>query len=515
MPTAAPVADRVFTDGEVHTLADPDVTAEAVAVRDGEIISVDSISTIDSLIAPRTDVIDLDGCILLPGFIDANFYSETLGQYLLYADLRDTAGPEECIERLKDAADTDREWIIGRGFDESSWAESRYLDRADLNRVSEDRPVVALREDGHVAAVNDVMLERHREEFPDSHVVTEGGEPTGVLLEDAAVRIIELIDPGLDDMRELVVSVQEHVHQYGVTGVHDMVRDSHAPQVYRELDLEDQLALRVRLNYWYDHYDAISETGLRTNYGSEFVQLGAVKFTIDGSLGGRTAKLTEPYADDGATGEWVMEPEIFADWVDRVDAAGFQVCCHAIGDAGIEAVLSTYEEAAADVGDLRHRIEHVEMASDEQIERIGEAGIVASMQPNFLKWARSDGLYDERIGTDRRERTNRYPALRDAGAPIAFGSDVMPLDPLYGVHETVNAPVVAQQLSVTEALRAYTHGSAYAGFDEDRLGTVEIGKKADFAILDRSPWDVPDAIDSIDVVMTVVDGEIVYDGRYE
>ncbi|MDY6817113.1 MAG: amidohydrolase [Halobacteriales archaeon] len=513
MPTAASVADRVFTNGEVHTLCDPDETAEAVAVRDGEIIAVESAATVDALIAPRTDVIDLDGRVLLPGFIDANFYSETLGQYLLYADLRDTDGPEECIERLKAASDPDREWIIGRGFDESTWDDARYLDRTDLNRVSEDRPVVALREDGHVAAVNDVMLERHREEFPDSHVVTEGGDPTGVLLEEAAVRVIELIDPDLDTMRELILAVQEYVHQYGVTGVHDMVRDSHAPQVYRELDLDDRLALRVRLNYWYNHYDAITETGLRTNHGSEFVQFGAVKFTIDGSLGGRTAKLTEPYSDGEGTGEWVMAPETFADWVARVAEADFQVCCHAIGDAGIEAVLSAYEQPAADASELRHRIEHVEMASDDQIDRIAQAGVVASMQPNFLKWAQPQGLYQDRIGTDRRERTNRYPAFRDAGARIAFGSDIMPLDPLYGVHRTVNAPVAAQQLSVTEALRAYTLGSAHAGFDEDRLGTVEIGKEADFAVLDRSPWEHDDAIDAIDVVMTVVDGDVVYDDR--
>jgi predicted amidohydrolase YtcJ len=160
---------------------------------------------------------------------------------------------------------------------------------------------------------------------------------------------------------------------------------------------------------------------------------------------------------------------------------------------------------------MRHRVEHVELASEEAIERFGDLGVVASVQPNFLKWAKDGGLYESRLGA-RRFETNRYALLNGAGAPLAFGSDCMPLDPLEGVDHAVNTEVDAQRLSVTEALRAYTLGAAYAGFDEGRLGTVETGKLADFTVLEESPWET-DAIRDIDVAMTVVDGAVVYDGR--
>ena len=185
---------------------------------------------------------------------------------------------------------------------------------------------------------------------------------------------------------------------------------------------------------------------------------------------------------------------------------------HAIGDAAIEETISALE-ATEDPGAARHRIEHVELATDEQLERMAEAGIVASMQPNFHRWAGEGGLYDDRLGDERRRRSNRLRRVLEAGVPLAFGSDCMPLDPLLGVHHAVNAPTDAQRLSVTEALRAYTLGAAYAGFDEDRLGTVEVGKRADLVVLEDSPWDRPDRIDEIDVAATIVDGEVVFDGR--
>jgi predicted amidohydrolase YtcJ len=281
--------------------------------------------------------------------------------------------------------------------------------------------------------------------------------------------------------------------------------------VYRDLDLAGELTLRVRLNYWSDHREALRETGLATNHGSEFVRTGGVKTFTDGSLGARTAKLTEPYADAGdETGQWVVTPAELDDLTERVNDAGFQMTAHAIGDAAIDAVLDAYEQTDADPA--RHRIEHVELPSEEAVKRLADAGAVASVQPNFLKWAGEGGLYDARLGSERRTRSNPFRELLDAGVPLAFGSDCMPLDPLFGIHQTVNAPAERQRLSTTEALCAYTSGAAYAGFDEHRLGTIEPGKKADFVVLDRSPWETSEVAD-IDVAMTVVDGDIVHDAR--
>jgi predicted amidohydrolase YtcJ len=289
-----------------------------------------------------------------------------------------------------------------------------------------------------------------------------------------------------------------------------MVRRSHAPRVYRDLASDGDLTLRVRCNYWADHLDALVETGLRTNHGTGLVRVGAIKTYTDGSLGGRTARLSAPYADapDGR-GEWVVDPAAVRDLFGAAENAGFQVAAHAIGDEAVDEVVDAF---AAGDPTARHRIEHAELASDEAVDRMAEAGIVASVQPNFHRWADEEGLYADRLG-DRRTETNRLGRLHEAGVRLAFGSDCMPLDPLVGVHHAVNAPTDAQRLGVTDALRAYTLGSAYAGFDENRLGTVEPDKCADLVVLDASPWEAPRSIRDIDVTMTVVDGGVVYDGR--
>jgi predicted amidohydrolase YtcJ len=505
-------ADLVLTNAEIHTLADPDETAEALAVRDGEVLRVDSAYEIDFLDGVDTTTVDLAGRVLLPGFIDAHTHMTAVGKRLVHGDLSDADSPAEAVSVLTERADeTDREWILGYGYDESDWDESRYLDRTDLDDVSTDRPVVAFREDMHTASVNGVVLDRLGGRMPDTDVQTEDGDPTGVIVEDALEPIRAAIASDPDETRELLIAAQEHAHERGVTGVHDMVRQSHAPRVYRNLDMEDELALRVRLNYWSDHLDALRETGLATNHGSEFVRTGGIKTFTDGSFGGRTAKLTESYADaPDETGQWVVPPAELDELMEQVDDAGLQMTAHAIGDAAIDAVLDAYEQT--DAGAARHRIEHAELPAAEAIERLADSGTVASVQPNFLKWTGEDGLYDARLGTERRERSNPLRELLDAGVPLAFGSDCMPLDPLFGIHQTVNAPDERQRLSTTEALRAYTSGAAYAGFDEGRLGTVEPGKKADFVALERSPWETSDIAD-INVTLTVVDGDIVHDAR--
>lgn len=505
-------ADLILTNAEVHTLTESDESAEALAVRDGEIIRVGSAYEVGFLEGVETHTIDLDGRVLLPGFIDAHTHMVEVGKRLVHADLSEAQSAEEAVSILTEHAnETEREWILGYGYDESNWNESRYLDRHDLDGVSDERPVVAFREDMHTAGVNGVVLDRLAERMPDEYVEDENDESTGVIVEDALGPVHETIAPDADETRDLLLAAQKCAHELGITGVHDMVRQSHAPRVYRDLDLAGELELRVRVNYWSDHIDAFRETGLATNHGSEFVSTGAIKTFTDGSFGGRTAKLSEPYADGDGTGQWVVSPAELRELVEQADDSGFQLTAHAIGDVAIDEVIEAYE--ATDGKTARHRIEHAELPSESAIERLTNTGIIASAQPNFLKWAGENGLYDDRLGPERRKRSNPLRILLDSGVKLAFGSDCMPLDPLFGIHQTVNAPVERQRVSTTESLRAYTHGAAYAGFDEHRLGTIESEKKADFVVLERSPWDYSEDIENIDVAMTVVDGEIVHDTR--
>jgi len=496
-------ADLILQNGEVHTLAG-DEPYDAVAVRHGRVVRLTSDYDVDFLNGVGTDVVDLGGRVLLPGFVDAHTHMETVGQYGLHADLRGASGPGDVADRLRERAAESDGWVLGYGYDESAW-DADDIVQADLDAVIEDRPVAAIREDMHTATVNGVALEEFGDEMPDDDVLGDGR-----IVEDAVEVIYDASDPGPAETKELVRAAQREANERGVTAVHDMARNSDAPRAVRELALADELTVRVRLNYWSDHLDAVRETGLRTNHGSGMVEVGGVKTFTDGSLGGRTAKLSEPYADaPDETGTWVVDPEELHELVREADDLGLQVTAHAIGDEAIDAVLDAYE-TCADAGASRHRVEHAELASDEAIERMADLGVVASMQPNFLKWAGEESLYEDRLGTERREGSNRFRTMLDAGVPLAFGSDCMPLDPLLGVHHAVNAPAAEQQLSVTEALRAYTAGGAYAGFAEDRMGTVELGGVADFVVLDDSPWEHRESIRDIGVAATVVDGDVVY-----
>jgi hypothetical protein len=518
-------ADLVLTNGEVHTLAEPGTdgaeptpAAEAVAVRDGRIVRVGSDYEVSFLAGVETETVDLDGATLLPGFVDAHTHMTTVGRFAVHADLRGAASREAAVDRLAErAAGTDPDeqpYVLGYGYDESTWGDGRYLAREDLDAVSTDRPVIAFREDLHTASLNGVALARHRGEMADADVETAGGDPTGVVVEDALEVLFDATRADRAETRTLLEAATARAAELGVTCVHDMVRRSHAPRVYREMAADGALPVRVRLNYWTDHLDAVAEAGLTTGSGNGMVRVGAIKSYTDGSIGGRTAKLSAPYADgddgeDGPTaGRWVVDPRELADLVDRATDAGFGFAAHAIGDEAIRATLDVYE--SVDDAPAPLRIEHVEVTPDALVERLGAADAVVSMQPNFLKWARPDGLYESRLGAGRTAATNRFRDLLDAGAELAFGSDSMPMGPLFGIQQTVTAPHGSQRLGVTEALRAYTRGAAAASGD-DGHGRIEAGAPADLVALSASPWAVDrNAIADVDPVLTVVDGEVVH-----
>ncbi|WP_075938221.1 amidohydrolase family protein [Halosegnis longus] len=503
-------ADTILTDAEVHTLGDSDETYGAIAIRDGRVVRLADSYEIEFLEGAETEVIDCDGKVVLPGFVDAHTHLEMVGRHLVHADLRDVSSPEAAVDRLHERASETDGPVLGYGYDESTWDESRYLTTADLNPVTDDRPVVAFREDMHTASVNGAALTEYRSAMPDEDVQTEGGEPTGVLVEEAVGALFSAFDPGVEGTEDLLRAAQEHANALGVTGIHDMCRRSHKPRVFRDLDARDELTLRVRLNYWENHTDAVVETGLRSGYGSPMVQTGAIKTFTDGSFGGRTAKLREPYSDDESTdGQWVVDPEELEGMVAAAVEADLQFTAHAIGDAAVAETLDVL--AAHDSDRLRHRIEHAELLTDDLVERFAETGVVASVQPNFLKWARDGGLYESRLGA-RRSEVMPFRELLDAGVPLAFGSDCMPLDPLFGIGQAVTAPEPSQRLTVTEALRAYTYGGAYAAGREAELGTLDVGKRADIVVLDESPWEAAgDAVTDIGVTRTLVDGDTVYE----
>ncbi len=519
-------ADRILTNAEVHTLgpsdprSDGDTVHEAVAIRDGRVAHVGSTYEVAFLRGVETTVEDCEGQVVLPGFVDTHTHLDMVGRYLRHAALGDTTSPDDAVARLREGGhpSDEGEWILGFGYDESAWDEARYLTREDLDAVSEERPVAAFREDMHSVSLNGVALDRVADDIADEHLRQAGGEPTGVAVEGAAGTVLDATRGDYPE-RDLLRAATDRAAELGITAVGDMIRDRRVPRAYRDLARDGDLGLRVRLNYWTDFLDALAEAGLTTGDGDELVRVGAVKSYTDGSLGARTARLSEPYTDADASGgddegedprgQWVVMPDELREHVERADALGLQFCAHAIGDEAIAATLDAF--ADTDAANARHRVEHAEVLTDDLVERFAEVGAVASVQPNFLKWAREGGLYESRLGHERTRASNRYAALADAGVPLAFGSDTMPLGPLFGVQQAVTAPAPAQRLDVTEAVRAYTHGAAYALREEDRFGTIQPGKRADLVVLAESPWAVaPDAIADIDVTATFVGGDPTY-----
>jgi predicted amidohydrolase YtcJ len=214
-------------------------------------------------------------------------------------------------------------------------------------------------------------------------------------------------------------------------------------------------------------------------------------------------------------GEMVNDADQLSEWFAHAARTNQQIATHAIGGEAIDIVLDEYEEVLDEYDgefDPRLRIEHAELATDEAIERMKDAGVVASMQPNFLQWNDEDGLYANRLGTDVRPENNRYRAMLDADVPLAFGSDKMPPGPLYGMNFAVNSPYKSQQLTVDEALAAYTRGAAYAEFQEDEKGVLEPGRLADAVVLDTDPYEAED-LNDVGVELTVLGSDVVYDGR--
>ncbi|AGN00675.1 amidohydrolase [Salinarchaeum sp. Harcht-Bsk1] len=563
----------------------PEPDGSAIAIRDGEIVAIGSDRAVQWLVGIETAEIDLEGATILPGFIDAHTHLVQAGLALVHADLSVAEDREAALELLAEQAggdadgaadwsdvdeaaessdidqaaesspthepgdssdvdeaaesspthepeDSSDDWIVGVRYDESDWPSGDHPTRADLDRIADDRPVAAVRVDLHTAVLNSAALDLLDDPDPDDVETDDAGEPTGLVREDAVGVVEPVYDPGREATDRAVRAAIDEATRRGITGVHDKVRNSHAPRVYRDLDRADDLDCRIRIDYWADHREALAELGLRTGDGTELVQVGSLKTFTDGSIGGRSAKLRAPYADaagdtgaaagtesDGEAederGTWVVPPAELREIVDDATDARLQVQAHAIGDEAIGETIDALEASGtpAELADARHRIEHAELATDAQIERMAASGIVASMQPNFHRWARAGGLYETALGPERTARSNRLQTVTDAGVPLAFGSDGMPMDPLFGVEQAVTAPTDAQSLSVGAALVAYTGGAAFAGFDEDRIGSIEVGKQAALVALADSPWEEPESIADTHVALTVVEGRVVYDGR--
>jgi hypothetical protein len=475
---------------------------------------------------PKADrAVDAQGQTLLPGFIDGHGHVMELGFDALQLNLVGTSSLPDLQQRLKDyaAAHPGNGWILGAGWNQELWPTKTFPTAADLDAVVSDRPVVLERVDGHALVANSAAMKA-------AGVTAQtppppGGEIHNGTFVDAAKGLIERAVPKPTEAEQDVAfqKSQEILLGFGVTGVGSMSTSLEDWNAFRRSGEAGKL--NVRLMVYLLGLDPLKVIPHPTGwmYGDRLRAVG-VKFFADGALGSRGAWLKQPYADKPDTSglRFHTDAELLAQ-EDAAAAAGFQTATHAIGDAANAQVISVYEKLHAKYpGDRRWRIEHFQIVDPNDIPRLKPAGIVASMQPTHQT---SDRLMAEaRLGPNRLKGAYAWQTVEKLGIPLAFGTDfpVESPNPFPGLSAAISRQdlngkpaggwIPSERLSFEQALAAYTRGSAYAGFAEDRIGALEPGKWADFILVDRDPTKVdPQQLGRTEVLQTWIAGKKVWE----
>ena len=535
-PAHSITADLLITNAVVRTMDTNQPRAEAVAVIGNRIVAVGRNANLAEAAGPRTKIIDARGRLVVPGFNDAHVHFLSGGFQLSQVDLRTADSPAEFTRRIREFAARAKPgaWITGGDWDHERWPGAPLPTKEMIDAATTNAPVFVGRLDGHMALANSKALTlagitRETKSPAGGLIVTnQSGEPTG-LLKDAAMGLVERLVPAATFEEKLAAAraATEHAASFGVTSVQDMSTGADVG-VYQELHRRGELKTRIYGFSALPNWERVAANGVRAAFGSDMLRVGGLKGFSDGSLGSTTALFFEPYHDEPST-SGLPAPEMFpegamAKRVKGADAAGLQVVVHAIGDRANHAMLSIFEEVARTNGgrDRRFRIEHAQHLRVQDIPRFGRSGVIASMQPYH---AADDGRWAEkRIGADRGKGTYAFRSLLDSGARLAFGSDwtVAPLDPMQGILAAVtrrtldgkhpNGWIPDQKISVEEAMRAYTVGSAYAEFADHVKGTITPGKLADLVILSRDIFTIdPVAMGDVRVETTIVDGRVVFE----
>ncbi|HOC56990.1 MAG TPA: amidohydrolase [Verrucomicrobiota bacterium] len=536
-PMLAP--DLVILNASIHTMDDARPAAGAVAILGNRIAALGSTDEIRALAGPRTRVIDAAGKLVLPGFNDSHTHFLMGGFSLASIDLRDAASPEEMARRVKEyARDVPKgRWILGGDWDHEKWPGAPLPTRQMIDAVTPDHPVLLRRLDGHMALANSVALKlagitKETKDPPGGLIVRDPktGEPTGVLKDSAADGMDRVVpDKTFEEKHAAARAATEHAAQVGVTSLADLSADTDVG-LYQYMLERGELKTRIYAMRSIVSWEALARTGVRAAFGSDRLRIGGLKGFADGSLGSTTALFFEPYNDApdtrGLLFDQMLPEGAMLKRVEGADKLGLQVMIHAIGDEANARILDIYRQVAEKNGprDRRFRIEHAQHLRASDIPRFGRQEVIASMQPYH---AADDGRWcEKRIGAERSKGTYAFRTLLDTGAVLAFGSDwtVAPLNPLLGLKAAVTRQTLdgkhpggwipQQKLTLDEAVRAYTVGSAYAEFAEQVKGTLSPGKLADLVMLDRDLYQIDTAdIDKARVVLTVMDGQIVWQAK--
>ncbi len=518
-----PKATLALLNAHVMTLNQKQPRAEAVAIQDNRIAAVGSNRDIRKHIDTKTRVIDVKEKTIIPGLVDCHIHMKGFGNLLQTLDLRDAKSISEIQLKIREYAhqNPEKEWIRGGRWDQEKFREQRFPTRQDLDSATDGKPAFLIRVCGHVGAANSEALKRGG--VTRKTQVTGGkidldpstGEPTGILRENALDLIRQAIpEPTPQQLQQTCLLASQKAVEAGLTGVHWLTSSPEEIRAIQKLHFQGKLPLRVYLGIPAELLEEITSLGLLTGFGNPMIKIGFIKIFADGSLGGRTAALKQPYTDrPEIKGMMLYTEEQLNKLVLQAHRAGLQLAVHAIGDHAIETVLKAFEKALEEYPreDHRHRIEHCSLLNPQLIKRMKRLQLIASVQPHF---AISDFWVSERLGKERARWVYPFKTLIKEGLTVVSGSDcpVEPIDPLLNIWAAATREYPPEErLTAKKALETYTSKAVYASFDEDQKGTIEPGKLADLTLLSKDLLNIPpEEIRKTEVEMTIVDGKIVY-----
>jgi predicted amidohydrolase YtcJ len=530
-------ADLVVLNGRLLTFDLAQLHAEAMATVGTRIACVGANQDIWEWVGNKTQIVNANGNTVLPGFIDSHVHFRDGGFGLSGVQLRDAATPEEFIRRISEYASRipNGEWILGGRWNHELWPGSLLPTKEWIDGYTPNNPVLISRYDGHMVLANSLALQlagiARDTVAPPGGTIERGptGELTG-LLKDEAISLAQKVvpNPSEDQLTRAMTAALAEARRYGITGIHDNA-NAEDFAVYQKLYERGELTCRIYCMMPIRHWKSLADIGVRAAFGNDWIRIGALKGFADGSLGSSTALFFEPYSDtphnSGLAGADMLPEGNMLKMVQEADRAGLQVCIHAIGDRANHLVLDMYEAAVKanrrNAEKRRFRIEHAQHLHPNDIAKFASLGVIASMQPVHLV---DDGCWAEkRIGHERCRTTYAFRTLLDHDIRLAFGSDwtVAPLNPLLGIHAAITRQTSdgkhpggwfpTEKITLEEAVKAYTMGSAYAEFAENEKGSLTAGKLADIVVLDAHVFAVPlERLKEIKVLCTIAGGKVVY-----
>lgn len=523
-------ADLIIYNGTVYTVDSTFTKATCFAIKEGKFVAIGDSATVFGKYQSDS-VVNAEGKAVYPGLYDAHAHFYGLGQMLDQADLVDTQSPEEIVERLKkyQAEHPDAVWIIGQGWDQNDWTVKEFPTKDILDKAFPDQPVYLKRIDGHAGWVNSKALQLAKitadTKAEGGLVIVKNGQPTGVLI-DRAQQLVKTLNPTptKQEITSRLLKAQQICFQYGLTNVGDAGVEldliDHIDSLQKAGTLKIRLYPMVRVGQ--DNIDKMLKKGV---YVTDRLNLRSFKIYADGALGSRGACLLKPYNDSPeTTGFLLYSPAELEKWISQLANSEFQANTHCIGDSANRLMLNLYAKYLKGKNNRRWRIEHAQIVDAADVSKFGEYNILPSAQPTH---ATSDMYWaGQRVGKDREKNGYIFKTLMEQNQKIALGTDfpVEAVSPFYTFHSAVyrqdakGFPAGGYQmegaLSREQTLRGMTIWAAYGNFEEGRLGSIEVGKAADFTILEKDLMTAPaNELRDVKVLKTYVAGEKVFERK--